>query len=307
MPTPQNVFTSIALTRLRRGVGFCCWVVALSLITQVLVFGIAAFMDVRHQVLEQQTTPATIVSAADAAREQPLASADAQPLESPVAAKSDAPEAVNPNVVLTKQDFIMGRISSLALTGGSIAIVLLIPMVMVGVMLSAASATPGVERVVSSFMWSLAVAVLVLPLGSQFGLPWDYGGLTPYDYMTEQVDRQMVEGRWGDATFHARFSGLPLFCLIGVGFVGFRFSNGVVAGILPKEDVRLDPTLEKEAANIKPGSLIGGRAASALRSVSPGPAAPHTPAVTAVTTNGASEVRPGMLQPTAGEAPKRLI
>jgi hypothetical protein len=267
----------------------------------------AAFLDVRHQVLEQQDTPATIVSAADAAREQPLALPDAQPLESPAAAKVESPAPVNPNVVLTKQDFLMGRVSSLALTAGSIAIVLLIPMIMVGVMLSAAAATPGVERVVSSFMWSLVVALLVLPLGTQFGLPWNYGGLVPYEYMTQEVDRQMVDGRWGDATFHARFSGLPLFCLIGVGFVGFRYAHGVSAGILPKEDIRLDPALEKEAGNIKPGSLIGGRTAAALRNVSSGPAAPHTPAVTAVTTGGAAEVRPGMLQPTAGEAPKRLI
>jgi hypothetical protein len=302
MSTPQTVFTSIALTRLRRGVSLCCWVAAMSLLTQVMVFGVAAFMDVRHQVLEQQTTPATIVSAAEQARSQPLTS----PEDSTDAEVAPA-AAVNPNVIMTKQDFIMGRLSSLALTCGSLAVVLLIPMIIVGVMLAASSATPGVERVVSAFMWSLAVAVLVLPLGTQFGLPWAYGGLVPYEYMTQNVDRQMVDGRWGDATFHARFSGLPLFCLIGVGFVGFRFSNGVAGGILPKEDIRLDPTLEKEAANIKPGSLIGGRAASALRTVQPAAAAPHTPAVTAVTPAGAAEVRPGMLQPTAGDAPKRLI
>ncbi len=307
MSTPQGVFISIALTRLRSGVGFCCWVAALSLLTQVLVFGVAAFLDLRHQVLEQQGSPATVVSAAAAAREQPLTSSDAQPLESPAEAKSESPDAVNPNVVLTKQDFVMGRISTLALTAGSISIVLLLPMIMVGVMLSASSATPGVERVVSSFMWSLAVALFVLPLGSQFGLPWDYGGLAPYEYMTQNVDRQMIDGRWGEPTFHARFAGLPLFCLLGVGFVGFRFSHGVAAGILPKEDMRIDPVLEKEAANVKPGSLIGGRTAGALRTVSTGPSLPHTPAVTAVTTNGASEIKPGMLHQTAGEAPKRLI
>jgi hypothetical protein len=301
MSTPQAVFTSIALTRLRRGVSLCCWVAAMSLLLQVLVFGVAAFMDVRHQVLEQQAAPPTIVSAAEQERAEPLASPESATTEQTTAV-------INPNVVMTKQDFIMGRLSTLALTAGSLAVVLLIPMMIVGVMLAAASATPGVERVVSAFMWSLGVAIFVLPLGQQFGLPWDYGGLVPYEYMTQNVDRQMVDGRWGDATFHARFSGLPLFCVIAVGFVGFRFSNGVVAGILPKEDIRLDPALEKEAANIKAGSLIGGRAASALRSVQPAQAAPaHTPAVTAVTTTGASEVRPGMLQPLAGDAPKRLI
>jgi hypothetical protein len=307
MASVQSPFISIALSRLRRGVGGCCLLIAISLITQILVFGVAAFMDVRHETIEAPAAPATIVSAEAAARTQPLGSIDARPLESPAAAKVDS-EPVNPNIMRTRQDTIMQKASAIAMTAGKIAMIMLLPMLMVGVMLSAASATPGVEKVVSSFMWSLMVGLLVLPMGGMLGLPWEYGGLVPYEHMTQHVDVQMVEGQWGSMTFHARFALLPLACLAGIGLVGLRFSNGVVAGIIPKEDLRIDPTLEREAGNIKVSSLHGGRSAAALRTVAPPPVvAPHVPAVTAVTANGASEVKPGMLQAVAGEAPKRLI
>jgi hypothetical protein len=306
MSTPQAAFISIALTRLRRGVGLCCWLAAVSLIAQLLVFGVAAFMDVRRTTLEDQTTPATVVSAAAAQRAAPLGSADAQPLESPAEARTDAAdEAINPNVVLTGHDRVLNKISGIAMTTGMIAMVLMLPLLLAGVMLSAASATPGVENVVSSFMWSLLVGLFLLPVGGIVGLPWQHGGLVPYDFMTQQVDMQMVDGQWGAISFHTRFVLLPLACLVGVGLVGFRFSSGVFAGIIPKEDMRLDPVLEREAANVKAGSLMGGRTAAALRNMNTAP--PTPPATTAVTPSGAGEVKPGMLQATAGEVPRRLI
>jgi hypothetical protein len=71
---------------------------------------------------------------------------------------------------------------------------------------------------------------------------------------------------------------------------------------------------------MKATSLLGGRNAAALRNIAPTPsilpvapatpmasAAQPAPTLTAVTTNGAGEIKPGMLQSTAGEAPKRLI
>jgi hypothetical protein len=127
----------------------------------------------------------------------------------------------------------------------------------------------------------------------------------------------MAGGKWGGAMFYARFALLPLACLFGVGMIGFRFSLGVTSGIIAKEDTRLDPLLEREAANMKATSLIGGRTAAALRNVAPSPAAPvvaplnapplPAPSATVVTAAGTGEIKPGMLQAVAGEAPKRLI
>ena len=80
--------------------------------------------------------------------------------------------------------------------------------------------------------------------------------------------------------------------------IALRFSGGVEAGAHKGEELRVDATLEQEAANIKATTLHGGRAASAMQS-----------------TLGGSEAKPGiaslatssMKQPSAGEAPKRLI
>jgi hypothetical protein len=311
-------YISHALSRLRTGVCLCCWVVVLSLITQLLIWGVASFMDVRFSVLQEHVEPAKVISAAAAEREQPLGSPDAHPLESPAEAKSDAGiPSPNPNIMATKYDRIMTLASDLAMSAGTIAMILALPMLMVGVLLASGSATPGVDKVVSAFMWSLVVTMLVLPIGQHIGLPWTHGGLVSYHSMTQAVDEQMADGRWGSATFYGRFCVLPLTCLIGVAMIALRFSGGVQAGIIPKEDMRLDPTLEREAANMKATSLIGGRAGAALRNLTPtaplqpqspmANAAQPAPSLTAVTANGQGEIKPGMLQAVAGEAPRRLI
>jgi len=95
-------------------------------------------------------------------------------------------------------------------------------------------------------------------------------------------------------TFYARFGLLPLACLIGAAMIGLRFCAGVESALPKKEDMRLDPTLEREAGNIKPTSLHGARTGGAFQAAPPptGAASPH-PA--------------GMSQLSAGVAPKRLI
>jgi hypothetical protein len=60
--------------------------------------------------------------------------------------------------------------------------------------------------------------------------------------------------------------GLSLACIVGLLIALARFRAGVLAGLTPPEDLRLDATLESEAANIKPSSLHGGRAAAAMQS-----------------------------------------
>ena len=118
----------------------------------------------RLDVLQEHVEPAKVISAAAAEREQPLGSPDAHPLESPAEAKSDAGiPSPNPNIMATKYDRIMTLASNLAMSAGTIAMILALPMLMVGVLLASGSATPGVDKVVSAFMWSLVVTMLVYP------------------------------------------------------------------------------------------------------------------------------------------------
>ena len=295
MKSLQAPYVSIALTRLRFGVSLCCWIIGLSLLTQLFVWCTATFMDVRYQIVESKTAPgALIVSATDAVR-----------TPAPISAKAteEAPVAnADPNRVPTKHDRLMAQASRYAQGAGTTAMVLVLPMLMLGGLLSAGSATPGVERTVSAFMWALVVAVLVLPVGEWLGLPWHEGALVSYQTMTHQVDLEMPNGThvWGSPTFYARFAFMPLACFVGIAIVGLRFGFGVSAGII-REDIRLDPLLEREAANITPGSLHGGRAGAALRAANAAkPTIVAAPTPTPAATSSITQLSPG-------EAPKRLI
>jgi hypothetical protein len=296
MGSLQAPYVSIALTRLRFGVSLCCWIVGLSLLTQLVIWCVVTFMEVRYQTIEAKSAPgALIVSGVESTKSA-----------APVSARAadQGPANADPNRVPTAQDRLMAKGSRFAQGAGTTAMIMVLPMLMLGALLSAGSATPGVERTVSAFMWAMMVAVLLLPVGEWLGLPWREGALVSYQTMTQQVDQVMPSGQrgWGTPVFYARFGLMPLACFVGITLVGLRFGYGVSAGII-REDLRLDPLLEREAANITPGSLHGGRAAVALRAASAASAKPAVAAAPAPTPSPTSSIT----QLSAGEAPRRLI
>ncbi|MCI0362755.1 MAG: hypothetical protein L0Y44_12665 [Phycisphaerales bacterium] len=293
MPPLQAPFISVALSRLRGGVVICGWVVGVSLVTQLLIWCIATFMDVRYEVLQENAPAATIVSAKP----------DDKPISTtPTPSGPTIVKPVDVNRVRTSHDSMMAEASTLAMGAGSLAMIVLLPLLALGVILGAGSCTPGVERTVSAFMWALLVALLVLPLGGALGLPWREGALVSYATMSTQVDVQLsgTADGWGGPMFYARFALLPLASVVGITMVCMRFCYGISAGI-PKEDIRLDEALEKEAANITPSSLHAGRASAAFK------AASVLAAATAKNMDKPLQPQGGITQISAGEAPKRLI
>jgi hypothetical protein len=299
MASIQGPFVSMALTRLRRGVSVCCWLVASALVLQILIWCAATFLDVRFQVVKANAPTQLIVKHSEADRSnQTLGSASVNgAYQTADGAPPVEQGAVDPNRVPTKFNLLMEKASALMMSTGTLAMVLMVPFLALGVVLGAGSATPGVDKTVSAFMWSLFASLLVLPLGELLNLPWEEGALTSYAYMTQQVDLQLSndQERWGALQFYSRFLVLPLACVVSTTIVGLRFSLGVSMGILPKESMRLDPALEKEAANITPSSLHGGRAGAALKAIGG-------------MNNGADrKVTAPLAHTTAGEAPRRLI
>src|SRR5687767_13179616 len=99
MPSIQAPFVSVALSRLRAGVCVCSWVVGLSLITQLLMWCIASFMDVRYETLQPHSAADKIVSAEESKQSASVTSA--QPPNSRMATPVDV------NRVRTKHDTIM--------------------------------------------------------------------------------------------------------------------------------------------------------------------------------------------------------
>jgi len=295
MASMQSPYVSHALSRLRRSVSICCWIVGMALLLQTMLWAVATFMDVRYVTLADNSQPELIISA-DQIRKQTSPLTDASTLSAP-AVEEHAEQAVDPNRVPTRYDALMNKASTLAMSAGTIAMVLLMPLLALGVLLSTGSATPGVEKTVSAFSWSLVVGLLVLPFGQTLGMPWQEGALLSYSQMTQQVDLVIGESldAWGTPTFYCRFAVLPLACLVGITMIGMKFSTGVHAGIIQKEKMRLDPVLEKEAANIKAASLHAGRAGAAMKAA--GVAAAAEPVVAAPVAAAAGNEPP----------PRRLI
>lgn len=290
LPVPSP-FVSVALLRLRRAVTTCCWTAGAALTIQVLVWCVASFTESRVERIGGKDEASVVITPSESTPEA-AASAPAVTLKrSGAASTSRLSKPVDPNVGVSRLDPILATLSSLALAAGTLAVMILMLVLTLGVLVGASSSIAGVDDTVAAFLWATLVVVLALPWGNAFGLPWREGGFVSYALMTQHVETELAGGSWGGIAFYARFAMLPLACVASLVVVGIRFTNGVSAGILAKDRVRLDPALEKETAGIRPTSLHGGRAGNAiLAAIRSAPA--HEGPVT---------------QLSAGAAPRRLI
>jgi hypothetical protein len=291
-PPTHSESVSVALGQLRSGVLLCCWIIAVALVAQTAVWALVSFTGIRWTELTAETEPPLIVKAEDT---------QTQKIRSPLETESDADPArpaVDPNRVLTKYDRILATASSLASGFGTLAVLALVPIIVLGVLLGASSATSGVDKTVSAFGWSLVVALLALPVGEFASLPWRDGGFWSYAGLTAQIDAGATPTA---LVFLAQYLLLPAACLLGSAILGMKFGAGVELGLMRKEMLRLDPALEQEAANIKPSSLHGGRTAGAMRQA-------ERAGSSSASASGANETTsPSIDQPSPGEVPKRLI
>ncbi len=301
VPATHTASVSIALGRLRFGVLFCCWAVALALAAQLVIWAMVSFTDMRWEKGAADQSVPLIVHAQDEPEES--ARTSSLVFESP---DMTPHVSVDANRRVTKYDSIFATAASLASGAGSIGMFALVPLVGLGVLLAAASATAGVEKAVSAFCWALIIGLLVMPVGGLLGLPWQDGGLWSYATLTGQVDAAEGAGAM-NMVFIAKYLLLPAACIVGISLVGMRFSSGVAAGLARKENLTLDPMLEREAGNIKPSSLHGGRAAAAMQqAVGEKPQASHVPP-TGNPLPGQPPAAPSIGQPAREQPPKRLI
>src|SRR5262245_18676713 len=113
MRSVQIPYVSISLSRLRRGVTLCCWIVGLAATAQALVFCVAAFMDLRYEELRERAPTAMIVASGEAGSPQTAP---------PARGGQDSAKPIDPNRVLSKYDRVMAQTSSLAYGCGMVAI-----------------------------------------------------------------------------------------------------------------------------------------------------------------------------------------
>ncbi|HWB19069.1 MAG TPA: hypothetical protein VG711_02125 [Phycisphaerales bacterium] len=287
MNTPQTFAVSRSLNRLRRSIGLCSIAVIIGLFINILVWAFAAFTAIRFENASDRSANVTVVSGDERQRaaEMPRVVVES------VRVNSEAPPPTVPanvNRLYTMYDSIFSRTTTVATGFATVAMIAMLPLILAGLFLSSASATPGSDKTVSAFTWALLVAMLVLPVGQKLGLPWQDGALSSYQTIIQPINAATANSSDGAANFsdfsilvYARFLALPIACIVGVGLIALRFHDGVAAAILPNDSVRLDPTLEREAGNLKVSSLHGGRSAVALRTLTAAQtAAPVTPVQT---------------------------
>ncbi len=283
MVQPINRSLCIALGRLRFVIVTSCWVIALSLLTQVLVWSLSSFTELRFGEPQELAGDAPLIVNGDkntAAASGELKSARWRP----------EVEAEDPQRPSSGIDRVFRIAVTVARTMGLMSALIICPLLCLGVLLSVPAGAPRVERAVNALTWSIILILLILPLGGWFGMAWQQGTITDYAGLVLEVDAGLANGF--TLAFYARFLLLPAASAIGFILAGYQFSSAVAAVLLKRDG--LDPALEVEATNVAATSLHGtGRTAGALSA--------------ALQADKQKKRAPSMSRMSPGEMPKRLI
>ncbi len=250
MASRINRSLCIALGRMRFVIVTSCWVIALSLLAQVIVWSLCTFTDLRFAdpansgeaplIVESQPKP-------DAAESRGRWRPDTGPVEE--------------ILPLSAVDRMFKIIVTVARTMALMSALVIVPLLCLGVLLAVPAGAPRVERAVNALTWAIILVLLIMPLGGWFGMAWNQGTITDYDGLTVEVDAARDNG-FG-ATFYARFLLLPAASAVGFILIGFQFNSAVLAVLLKRDG--LDEDLEREASNVAATSLHGAsRSAGAL-------------------------------------------
>ena len=240
----------IALGRMRFVIVTSCWVIALSLLAQVLVWSLCTFTDLRF-------------ADPSASGEVPLIVENTPKPEVNESRGRWRPQTgpAQEVVPLSAVDRILKIVVTVARTMALMSALVIVPLLCLGVLLAVPAGAPRVERAVNALTWAIILVLLIMPLGGWFGMAWSQGTITDYTGLTLEVDAAR-EGGFA-ATFYARFLLLPAASAVGFILVGFQFNSAVLAVLLKRDG--LDDELEQEASNVAATSLHGAsRSAGAL-------------------------------------------
>ena len=270
----------IALGRMRFVIVTSCWVIALSLLAQVLVWSLCTFTDLRFAD-PSESGEAPLIVENKPAPEVNESRGRWRPETGPV----------DDVLLLSAVDRIFKIVVTVARTMALMSALIIIPLLCLGVLLAVPAGAPRVERAVNALTWAIILVLLIMPLGGWFGMAWNQGTITDYKGLTLEVDTARESGF--AATFYARFVLLPAASAVGFILVGFQFNSAVIAVLLKRDG--LDDELEQEASNVAATSLHGAsRSAGALSKA-------------LEKDKKRKEKTPSMSRMSPGEMPKRLI
>ncbi|MHC5028817.1 MAG: hypothetical protein ACYTGR_18865 [Planctomycetota bacterium] len=266
-----------SLRTLRRYVTVCWLLIGLAMATQVGVWAVVSFTDVRFAA--ELPVPLTVV--------EPLRSSEI------IVPGEETVVAAAPVRMKSAVDQILADATGISVAGGTLAVLIMISMMSVTLMIAAASGRPGIDKLASAWIWTIVVAALTLPVYELVQLPWDAAALMSYQSIVGHQEAAAARG--GFMNFNPYTPLLAVTCFLGMFVVIHRFRTGVERNI-PAPEPLIDPALEQEASDVAASATAhqaGGRSAMALsRVVTPDEAVIEDRPLTAV---------------GKGEAPKRII
>lgn len=238
--------------------------IGLALVAQTFAWSMLTFTGVRYidyqEVMHAESGTVETVVTPQMKRAEALRS---------IGANADADEGANVNVQLSAWDGVLRSIANLGSALGVMGALAILPLIGLGVVLAAGAATDGIEKTTGAFVWAIILLMLTLPWNVAFESVPFTGLFASYATLSERVVDYRAAADTANGTtlsamvmFYGRSLLLPMAAICGVAAIALRFRAGVEAGLFPKEDYRLDPELEAEAANIKASSLVGGGARS---------------------------------------------
>lgn len=277
LPRPHS---SPALQHLRRSVSVLSGVLGLCLLLQVILWATIHFGDAERTQIggtgRSGSVEVVIVKPgssgqATAVSNEPFATGGLLPNEKSSRASSAATEqvakpapAVNPNVVPSKESYVMSRSADVIHTIGVIAALVLMVLLVQGVMIAGGAGVPGVEMAVTACTWGLIVGMMCLPIGHLLpGVPYG-GAFMPYDAMQRMSEQYHGKAGVSAMELYGLNLALPLLLLAGLGAAVIRFHLGVEKGVMLVSTSQLDEHVESEIRRMKTGQLGVSRTVAAL-------------------------------------------
>lgn len=289
---------SPALAQLRGWVTLLAAAVAISAVMQMVVFAFANYTEARWT----ESRP-------DAAQ------ANASVVLPPGVAGAAAtrPSAETSGKALGAGDANLRGMSRLSAAVGVVSVFGLAIFTIVGVVVAAGGAVPGVERAVNSAVWAVILALICVPWAQLLRGEAFPGVFSTYESLVEAVENPAAAG--GGWSMACRFVLLPIAGLTGALVVAWQFRSGVDRGIVLESMSELEAAIEREMAEVraKGGGGVGGvRAVGALnRALGDVQAAPVPSMKLAAGAESMSDApisgsllrRPGNQGPTASPGP----
>jgi len=264
-PSRRAVAVSRGLRRLRAAVLMCCWLAGLALALQTLFWSLATFTDIRFEAAQHADDAPLIVQENDDSENEPRIVESVDPNRADEAGEHS--DAARPERAASKANRVMHMLHDSASAVARIAFLIVLPLAMLGAVILGGAAAPGLEKVITALMLLIVVALVTLPVGQTFGMPWTGGALSDYEQMTTTVDEALAREQGAGGVFYLRYTLLPAACFVGLMLVALRFSSGVEIAIVAGREQEYDPQIDAEASNVQPTSLHGGRGAGALQQV----------------------------------------